>query len=68
MSILHLKKVVGQDGGVATMEIDATLEITASPAWEKGEIEVGRVRETLDEILIEIDPSLFKSSPSNIVS
>lgn len=49
-------------------EIDATLEVPAHPAWEEGEIEVGEVRETLDEILSERDPSLFNMGPSKTTS
>lgn len=53
-----------QDGDAAKMEIDPRPKVPANPAREEGEIEVGEVRQTLDEILIEADPSSSKVGPS----
>lgn len=50
------------------MEIGATLEVSSNYAREESEIEIGGVRETLDEILAEYNRNLCKADPSKAVS
>lgn len=45
------------------MDIDQMPEVPSNPTCEEGEIEVGEVRETLDEIFTKADLSSSKANP-----
>lgn len=62
------KEAAGQVGDATAMEVNTAAEVPASPAREKGELEIRGVSQTLDKILLDSSLGLLKAGPFKVFS